>query len=159
MIPDRAPCQDCAVSDRDRRVPDEILGLPLPDALRRAMLTQQWTAPTDPRIVETVFGDEAPQPCFYSPQGMERETRNFRDDPHDVLQQFVGTPPHDIDPDRCVLIGDLGPDQPFALDYRQNPLRPSVVYLHRTADWIQVAADIDSLIDRLGLGVGDDNRA
>ena len=129
--------------------PSEILGLPLPAALRYAIATQRWTPPADRQTVEAVFSDDAPQPCFYEALGIESETRNFRDDPYDHQQYFTGTPPDDIDPYRCLLIGDLGPDQPIALDYRHDTDSPRVLYLHRTMDWIEVAADIDALMSRL----------
>lgn len=135
--------------------PDEILGLTLPEALRTAIAQQRWIAPTDRELVEAVFSDEAPHPYFYDLRYIEKETRNFgnfRNDPRGTLRLiFIGTPPHDIDPDQCLIIGDLGPDQPFALDYRSNAASPPVRYLHSTMDWIEVAADINTLLRRLNI--------
>lgn len=56
-------------------------------------------------------------------------------------------------PARSLLIGDLGPDQPFALDHRPTG-PPRVVYL-RCDDqprWVTVAPTIESLLDALGPG-------
>ncbi|MGI5232756.1 hypothetical protein [Actinoallomurus sp. CA-142502] len=60
--------------------------------------------------------------------------------------------PGDIDPRRSVLIGDLGHEMPFALDFRTSWGRPRVVYLTIGTDrWIPVAPDAEVLLDRLGL--------
>jgi hypothetical protein len=109
------------------QVPAEILGLPLPDALRRVIAAGLWKAPPAEVIAE-VFGDDPDWPRLNDPPTMERQTRNLREDPHDVMDMFRGTAPHDIDPQRCLFVGDLGVDAPFALDYRHNVVRPRVVY-------------------------------
>ncbi|MDR7325256.1 MULTISPECIES: SMI1/KNR4 family protein [Catenuloplanes] len=104
-----------------------------------------------------VFRDRPAQPAFYGTSGMTGETAYWHaeSDP-DTIAQYVGRadpkdPPGDIDPSKSILIGDLGPDQPIALDYRTGQERPPVVYLTTYGGWIQVAPDIESLLERLGL--------
>lgn len=71
---------------------------------------------------------------------------------------YLGTandelPPGDIDPRRSVLIGDLGHDRPFALDYRDSSEQPSVVLLASTqkAGWVRIADSTEELLAKLGL--------
>ncbi|WP_146603859.1 SMI1/KNR4 family protein [Micromonospora deserti] len=83
--------------------------------------------------------------------------RRWLDDmPEDYRGFYLGQPgrqrpPGDVGPDRSLLIGDLGPDQPFTLDYKPSLTAPSVIYLSTTADWIEVAPNIGTLIERLGI--------
>jgi hypothetical protein len=51
-----------------------------------------------------------------------------------------------------ILIGDLGNDMPFALDFRPSRATPRVIYLTlETGRWITVAPTVELLLDRLGL--------
>jgi hypothetical protein len=72
-------------------------------------------------------------------------------------EQYLGSPsverpPGDIDPALSLLIGFLGPDQHFALDYRRLRSRPSVVYLTTYDGWVEISSDVERLLDSLGLG-------
>jgi hypothetical protein len=153
-------CQDQLMVDGSQ-VPTEILGLPLPEALRRVITAGLWKAPPAAVIAE-VFGDDPEKAVFYDPQTIERETRNLRDDPHDVMDMFHGTSPHDIDPQRTLFIGDPYYDAPFALDYLYDIALPRVVYFNVARRlfkeggdefaWKEIAPDIETLIERLGIG-------
>ena len=75
--------------------------------------------------------------------------------PPEIVEIFAGqadsrNPPGDLDPQKSVIIGDLGPDMPIALDYRNFP-EPSVVFLGRRVldRWIIVAPSVASLISKL----------
>jgi hypothetical protein len=141
-------------------VPADILGLPLPDALRSVIAAGRWRPPAR-QVLADVFGDDPEWPSFFEPQSIERETRHLRDDPHDVMDMFKGTPPRDIDPQLCLFIGVLYADAPFALDYRHGFARPRVVYFGAATYlfgesgndlvWKQITPDIVTLIKRLGL--------
>jgi hypothetical protein len=56
-----------------------------------------------------------------------------------------------IDLRLSVLIGVLGTDMPFVLDYRESDVVPRVLYLASSDGfaWVQVAPDVDDLIRRL----------
>ncbi|MBF9128554.1 hypothetical protein I0C86_06055 [Plantactinospora sp. S1510] len=50
-----------------------------------------------------------------------------------------------------LLLGDLGSDQPFALDFRRSVDTPSVVYLDSKMRWVEVAPTIEAFITELDL--------
>ncbi|MEV6524846.1 hypothetical protein AB0M43_23080 [Longispora sp. NPDC051575] len=131
--------------------PELVLGLRLPPALGAAIAADEWRAPADRDVLEAVFADEAALPYFYGPADIERETLSIRDTTPDYYEFFVGKPPYDIDLHQCLVIGGLGPDQPFALDYRRATTAPRVLYL-REVGWTEVATDIETLMARLRIG-------
>ncbi|MGY1962554.1 hypothetical protein [Nocardia gipuzkoensis] len=115
----------------------------------------RWKVP-DTRLLKQVFGEQPQQPNFYSIEYMRIENRHWLD----VAAQaptLCGhpdelVPPGDIDPALSVLIGDLGYDQPFALDFRTSRVEPRVIYASvRSGRWITVAPRIDHLLLQLGL--------
>jgi hypothetical protein len=134
----------------------QINGLPLPDALRAAIEGGRWTPPADD-VLARVFGDRPQGASFYSLDYMAVENRDWPG-VATRLPVFVGSPdpsapPGDIDPGASFLIGDLGYDMPFALDFRPSRDAPRVVYLTlRTGRWVTVAPTVEVLLDRLGLG-------
>jgi SMI1/KNR4 family protein SUKH-1 len=134
----------------------KINGLPLPDALRAAIEDGRWAPPADD-VLARVFGDEPQGASFYSLDYMAEENRAWPG-VEDGLPIYLGSPdpsapPGDIDPRASVLIGDLGYDMPFALDFRTSREEPRVVYLSlETGRWVTVAPTAASLLDRLGLG-------
>ncbi len=60
---------------------------------------------------------------------------------------WFGAKPEDIDPATSVLIGELGYDRPFALDYREAtaPVR----FMTIDGRWPVVASSLSELMDRL----------
>ncbi|MGN9842033.1 hypothetical protein ACTMTI_28290 [Nonomuraea sp. H19] len=125
-----------------------INGLPLPAALRRAIHEGRW-APPDPAVLLAVFGEKPVQPRCYGVAEMEFENDLWLTNT-DAL--YLGSPdparpPGDLDPKTSLLIGDLGPDMPFALDYRVAGA-PTVVYLTLDGVWVTVAPSIDALLRR-----------
>lgn len=138
---------------------EEVLvsGLPLPSALVAVIRAGRWLPPLESGLLATLFRDRPAQPTFYGIDGIIGETAHWHSESdRETLEWYVGVsndadPPGDIDQQRSVVIGDLGPDQPFALDYRHDISRPRVVYLTTYNGWIEVAPDIESLLDRLGL--------
>jgi hypothetical protein len=134
-----------------------ICGLPLPAALVRAVSEGRWQMPTDRATLARVFGGTADDPRLYTFTGMVNETERWRAerDP-EVLAQYLGTPSSEIPPgdvmqDRAVFIGDLGPDEPIALDYRHPDRPPSVIFLSPDAGWKEVAPDIEVFLYLLSI--------
>jgi hypothetical protein len=84
----------------------------------------------DPELAKRAFPlGEVIQPMFYSADHMQRENQSW---PDEEYSGYLGTKdghysPGDIDPRQSVLIGDLGPDLPIALDFRRSQERPSLV--------------------------------
>ncbi|MBF6136256.1 hypothetical protein IU501_25045 [Nocardia otitidiscaviarum] len=133
----------------------EINGLPLPKTLVGAIAEGRWKAP-DTRLLKQVFGEEPQQPNFYSLEYMRTENRHWIDvaaqAPTLCGHPDESTPPGDIDPALSVLIGDLGYDQPFALDFRTSRVEPRVIYASlQSGRWITVAPQIEHLLRQLGL--------
>ena len=132
--------------------------LRLPDAAVVAMQSGRWQVPADALLLRSVFGDEAFFPCFYGAEQIEHENATW---PQQATDGFLGRPdgddpPGDIDPHRSVLIGDLGPDYPFALDYRTATtpaLEPRVIYLRGDVEpqWVTVAPSFAALLTALHL--------
>jgi hypothetical protein len=138
----------------------EINGLPLPDALRSAIEEDRWAPPADHLLLTRVFGEEPQGASFYTVEYMRSENRRWPE-VESRLPIYLGSPdesapPGDIDPRMSVLIGDLGYDMPFALDFRPSRVAPRIVYLTlETGRWITVAPTIEALLDRLGLSRGE----
>jgi len=134
-----------------------IGGLRVPDPLLRVIHEDRWVAPKDPALLAAIFGETPPQPIFYKLNGILRENDSWHSDMEDETREcYVGSesvenPPGDIEPARSLLIGDLGPDQPFALDYRTSDSDPSVVYLRSDNGWVEIAPNIRAFLDMLGL--------
>ena len=122
-----------------------IQGHPLPDLLIRLIGRGLWVAPSLEHLA-AVFGDRPTAPRFYDQRGIAGETESWV---HETDPAYLGEPPDDLDPANSVLVGDLGPDQPFALDYRTSP--PCVRYLGIEGGWRVVAVSIDALAHALDL--------
>ena len=133
-----------------------INGLALPAALLSALDEGRWVAPEDESLLERVFSEKPQHATFYTLEYMRFENRRWPE-AESRVPMYLGTPdasspPGDIDPRRSVLIGDLGYDMPFALDFRTSPAAPRVVYLTlERGRWITVAPTVDVLLHRLGI--------
>lgn len=128
----------------------QVMGLPLPEALTRAIGEGRWTALQDSPHLAEVFGDEPDWPGFYDIESMPAMNRTL----HAVSEaaEFPDLPHMDqglsVTPRLTLLIGDLGADMPFALDYRLSMREPRVIYLGLQG-WVEVAPNIEDLIARL----------
>jgi len=132
-----------------------INNLPLPEELTVAIANQVWQTPEDPADWNTLFTHgEIDQPTLYSLQGMQGETTWLKTAGAayhgNTNEGFV---PGDIDPNRTIVIGDLGPDRLIALDFRESVSRPTVVALTSTEHscWVIVANDIASFMKAIRL--------
>jgi len=89
---------------------------------------------------------------FYGLDQMARENRSWRrSSAEEEFGNPVGGRSVGIDPTRSVLIGDLVPDMPFALDYRDSEESPNVLYrtYRGIIVWVKIADDVGALLERL----------
>jgi hypothetical protein len=130
-----------------------INGLAIPSALTAAMMSGRWPESPDIARLRNVFPDEPVRPRLYSEATMRAINRSWASENDEVYvgQASERNPPGDIDPALSLLIGELGPDQLIALDYRTSSSSPRVLYLTGASrsPWRQVADSINELIERL----------
>ena len=96
-------------------------------------------------FVETVFGEALDRSwCFYTFDEVVGMTADWHteDDP-----LWFGVAPDTIEPATSVLIGELGYDRPFALDYREHV--PCVRFMTIEGRWPVVASSLTELMERL----------
>lgn len=134
-----------------------INGHVLPVSLARLLRAGRWQAP-DRTLLAKVFGERGFAPCFYEMPLLISENESWaRETRVSYLGRRTagGAWPGTIEPARSVLIGDLGPDCPFALDYRSGHDDPTVVFLSASSDrWRMVARSFSELVVSLGLDRG-----
>ncbi len=130
-----------------------INGLRLPPVLLRIMTEQRWRSAPE-SLVRRVFRENPVRLVLHDLAEMRRANAQWLEETNPAFFGHADEklPPGDIDRTRSVIIGGLGPDLPFALDYRASMERPSVLYLHSGGDrWIRIARDVDDLLSRLRL--------
>jgi hypothetical protein len=133
-------------------VTHRIAGLPLPRELVEVIQAGRWRPPTDPRVYIDTFGELPDCPLFYDLDEMSRQNRSWQSSSaeeefgYPVEGRSVG-----IDPARSVLIGDLCPDMPIALDFRDSETNPSVLYqtCKGIIVWVRIAGSVSELLERL----------
>jgi hypothetical protein len=140
--------------DKGLRSPGLVVaGFVLPGEWEDVVDTSRWTAyredpRAEPAMVEAVFG-EAPDSSwrFYTFDEVVGITTDWRkeEDP-----AWFGVEPEAIAPAMSVLIGELGYDRPFALDYRVHV--PCVRFMKIDGRWPVVATSLADLMDRLDGG-------
>ena len=126
-----------------------IGGLRLPAELVDAVAAGRWSPPAQPEFYRRVFGDDPEQPTCYDLDLMVRENAGWqRRTPADVFGDPEPGFSEGLDPARSVVIGDLGPDMPFVLDYRVRGDRPRVLYLAFASRpcWREVAGSAAELL-------------
>jgi len=128
-------------------------GLPLPPALLQAIAKRRWKAPTDERMYLDVFSDTPGQALFYDVATMVRQNSKFQGWSQEELPKhlYINKEGPGITPAQAVIIGDLAPDSPIVLAYRQSRRAPKVLYLSGAEGWVEVAPDIETLLRRLGI--------
>jgi hypothetical protein len=140
-----------------------INSLPLPLKIQLLIDRNEWTFPSDTASAQDLFTEKpTAQATLYSLSSMRSETEAWITAPPEELQYYGGAGAsvgtfHQVDPRLTVLIGDLGYDMPIALDYSTSINRPRVVYLpSRAPGWIEIAPDVESFLDALGVNPTDD---
>lgn len=136
-------------------MPVEICGFVLPEEIAALAADARWTAYTEQErlpsaAVAEVFGEE-PDPTWkvYDLGEMRSVTEEWH---RESDPQWFGSAPDDIDGPRSVLIGELGYDRPFALDFRGE--HPVVRFMTVDGRWVMVAASAAALVDALGIEGG-----
>lgn len=130
-----------------------INGLRLPNALVLAIREGRWRRPVSARL-QRVFRERPIRAQLFDLDEMRRENLRWRSETDRAWfgERDERLPPGDIDRKSSILLGSMGPDLPFALDYRPDDAPPRVLYLHSGGDrWITVASCIEELLERLGL--------
>lgn len=124
-----------------------VAGQPLPEAIAEALHRGKWPAAVRSDRLEAVFG-EAPEQSWtlYTLDEMEGETYRWTSERDPA---YLGQASEALDPERSILIGDLGIDRPIAVDLRSHP--PSIRFLTMDGRWVQVAPTAEALLERLGL--------
>ncbi len=130
-----------------------INGHELPVMLSESIKTGEWAKLSKSSQLALVFPKaDIVNPSFYEEDSLKLENATWpaESDPAYIGVESLSAPPGDIDPARSVLIADLGPDRPIALDYRTSNC-PRVVYLVEgdDANWIEAASNIEALIENL----------
>jgi hypothetical protein len=123
----------------------------LPESLVGAIRANRWKPPDD-EVLRSLFGDDPVQARFYDLEYLPFENAPWpsETEPFYLGEIDAAVEPGDIDPRRSVLIGDLGPDMPIALDYRPSTDQPIVVYLStKDARWHRIANSVEELMERL----------
>lgn len=127
----------------------------MPPALVRAVKSGIRQTPRRLDAWRSLFADnEIVQPLPYPLGEMQGfDSRLGISGPGYLGQTGKGITPGDIDQSRAVLIVDLGPDWPIALDYRESETRPTVVAKtsHEHSCWRRVADDIESFMRAIRL--------
>jgi hypothetical protein len=132
-----------------------IAGLPIPRELVEVIQAGRWGPPADPQVCIETFGEPPDHALFYDLDEMSRQNRSWQDS---SVEEVFGYPVEGhsvgIDPARSVLIGDLGPDMPIALDFRNSESNPAVLYraFNGIPVWVQIADNVSELLERLKIG-------
>ncbi|GAA4233877.1 hypothetical protein GCM10022254_37390 [Actinomadura meridiana] len=131
-----------------------INGLRVPKELVSTIESGRWTPPREEEPTYlAVFGEPAVHPMFYDLDTMARENSHWPGLSEDEV--FGKERPGEslgVDSRKSLLVADLGPDMPIALDYRLSE-NPRVIYLRNQSPtaWVYIAPDIGSLISQLEL--------
>jgi len=129
-----------------------IAGLPVPRELVEVIQAGMWCPPIDPQIYVDTFGEPPDHALFYDLEEMVRQNRSWQSS---SVEEEFGDPVEGrsvgIKPSRSVLIGDLGPDMPIALDFRNSEDNPNVLYrTYRGAVvWVRIADSVGELLELL----------
>ena len=129
-----------------------VAGLLLPRELVAVIQAGKWSPPADPQVYVDTFGELPDHAMFYSLDEMIRQNRSWQSS---SVEEVSGNPIEGrsvgIEPVRSVLIGDLGPDMPIALDFRSSEDNPSVLYqtFRGAVVWLRIADNVCELLERL----------
>lgn len=129
-----------------------ICGHELPPLLASLVKQGRWKAPSR-EVLAAVFGEQPSSSEFYEFHGMADETSHLLEMDQEYQVWYLGKSDESVYPGNlvlaeCVLIGDLGPERPIALDYRKDPRNPEVVFL-TSRGWRCVCPSIETLVEEL----------
>lgn len=117
--------------------------MPLPAQLVEAIESGRWIRSTK-LLKRAIPPERVFSPNLYDWEAIERETDAWLllvsdDEPERVGRVSSKFSPGIVDPYQVVLIGDVDPDMPIALDYRGTADRPCVLYFHDDNCWVKAA--------------------
>ncbi|MFE7385847.1 hypothetical protein ACFU9F_36455 [Streptomyces zhihengii] len=127
-----------------------VFGMSLPACLVEAVRDRSWMSLASSPRLEAVFGYAPVHPRFHAFSGMVGVTEWWRG-LDEEMAPFYGasddpSAPGHMSRTSTVIIGNLGPDLPFALDYRESPADPSVAFLGEGDHWQRVSGSVSDLI-------------
>ncbi|MFE6976988.1 hypothetical protein [Streptomyces sp. NPDC057682] len=132
-----------------------VFGMPLPACLVAAVEDGRWMELARSPGIAAVFGRAPVRPVFHTFSGMRGMTRWWREElDEEILRCYAGTSAEPASPGRMprlrtVIIGNLGPDLLFALDYGRSSTEPAVAFLGEEDSWRTVSANVRGLMDAL----------
>ncbi|MFD8967821.1 hypothetical protein ACFV0C_22975 [Streptomyces sp. NPDC059568] len=127
---------------------ESVFGMILPDCLVESIRDRSWMDLANSPKIEEVFGQAPVRPGFHSISSMIGMTKWWREElDEETLQDYFGTSEECVVPGymsrmTTVIIGNLGPDLPFALDYRDSSGDPSVAFLGEGDSWQRISDNI-----------------
>jgi hypothetical protein len=130
----------------------QVLGHRIPAALEVLLKEGRWVPPADEQVFLEIFGERPNEAHFFDLAELVRCNELWRElEPLDIFWEPEVDTSLGIDLRLSVLIGVLGTDMPFVLDYRESDVVPRVLYLASSDGfaWVQVASDVEDLIHRL----------
>ena len=130
----------------------EVNGLKLPLGLTKAFRDGRWSSLASSASLAAVFGSEPVRPRFFTLEAIIAANRSWKDeaDPLYLGQADASRYPGDIDPQRSLIVAELGPDQLIALDYRRSAA-PEVLYASDDvrSPWRLVSGSVEELLSEL----------
>lgn len=145
----------------DAELSVSVFGMTLPSCLVESIRDHSWMNLAHSPKIEAVFGRAPVRPGFHSISGMTGMTKWWREELDDeTLQCYFGTSEVFVEPGyisrmKTVIIGNLGPDLPFVLDYRESFVDPSVAFLGEGDSWQKISKSVCDLILALDPRRGD----
>ncbi|ROQ68463.1 hypothetical protein EDD93_2930 [Streptomyces sp. 840.1] len=134
---------------------ESVFSLPLPACLVESIKNGSWADLANSPRIEAVFGQAPVRPRFHSISQMTGMTTWWREElDEETLQCYLGTSearpmPGTMSRLNTVIIGNLGPDLPFVLDYRGSFTNPSVHFLGEGDSWKRISDNVCALIHAL----------
>ncbi|MFI6704374.1 hypothetical protein ACIBJC_36505 [Streptomyces sp. NPDC050509] len=129
-----------------------VFDMSLPACLVESIKDCSWMSLANSPRIEAVFGQASVRPGFHSISGMTGMTKWWREElDEETLQCYFGTSEECAAPGymsrmKTVIIGNLGPDLPFVLDYRESSVDPSVAFLGEGDSWQRISENVCDLI-------------
>jgi hypothetical protein len=130
----------------------EVNGLLLPPELVKALRDGRWVGLRAAASLGAVFNSEPVRPRFFDLREIMAINKEWHDE-SDPLYLGVASSsqyPGDIDPRRSLIVGELGPDQLVALDYRRSS-SPEVIFASDDprSPWRHVRSSVEELLAEL----------
>ncbi|MCB9232153.1 MAG: SMI1/KNR4 family protein [Bacteroidia bacterium] len=144
----------------------ELFGLKIPEIILTKMKNNLWKSPPGDVVRNLCPGYEGFAPIFFSIDQIRFETEafyaiaagdeNLNPWNRNVIGVIInGKFPGLIRPEKLLMIGSCGADEPIALYYLESQETPVVVYEDWTGTvpfWHQIAPNIETFLEMCGIG-------